>query len=185
MTTGDANSSHAPHGSSDYVRQQRRGMEDEFDVDDSGGIKDLRDAAERGRKATQELDNMKREMAFLKAGVDTESKAGQLLYKAYDGELETELIQAEASELGILKGNAPASQQESTTRDVAGVQEREALAGDSISPEVSTQNPYDQGFQEFKTAYDSGKPKDESAARFVHTVLEAAGRGDERVIDRR
>ena len=78
-------------------------MEDEFDVSDSSGIKDLRDAAERGRKATQELDDMKREMAFIKAGVDTDSKAGQLLYKAYDGELETELIQAEASELGILQ----------------------------------------------------------------------------------
>ena len=160
-------------------------MEDEFDVSDSSGIKDLRDAAERGRKATQELDDMKREMAFIKAGVDTDSKAGQLMNKAYDGELETELIQAEASELGILKGDAQAPQQDSSTQDVAGVQERQALAGDSISPEVNTQSPYEQGFQEFKTAYDSGKPKDESAARFVHTVLEAAGRGDDRVIDSR
>ena len=160
-------------------------MEDEFDVDDSGGIKDLRDAAERGRKATQELEDMKREMAFIKAGVDTDSKAGQLLYKAYDGELETELIQAEASELGILKGDVQAPQQESPTRDVAGVQEREALAGDSVSPEVNTQSPYEQGCQEFKTAYDSGRSKEDSAARFVHTVLEAAGQGDERVIDGR
>ena len=160
-------------------------MEDGLDVEDSGGIKDLREAAERGRKATQELEDMKREMAFIKAGVDTDSKAGQLLYKAYDGELETELIQAEASELGILKGDVQAPQQESPTRDVAGVQEREALAGDSVSPEVNTQSPYEQGFQEFKTAYDSGRSKEDSAARFVHTVLEAAGQGDERVIDGR
>ena len=62
------------------------------------GIKELRDAADRGKKATQELDAMKREMAFLKAGVDTDTKAGQLLYKAYDGELETAAIQAEWSE---------------------------------------------------------------------------------------
>ena len=107
-------------------------MEDELDIEDSGGIKDLREAAERGRKATQELDDIKREMAFIKAGVDTESKAGQLLYKAYDGELETELIQAEASELGILKGDVQAPPQDSPTDDVAGVQEREALAGDSV-----------------------------------------------------
>ena len=73
--------------------------------------------------------------------------------------------------------------QESTTRDVAGVQEREALAGDSVSPEVNTQSPYEQGFQEFKTAYDAGRSKEDSAARFVHTVLEAAGQGDERVYD--
>ena len=62
-----------------------------------GSIKELRDAADRGKKATQELDAMKREMAFLKAGVDTDTKAGQLLYKAYDGELVTEAIQAEWS----------------------------------------------------------------------------------------
>ena len=43
------------------------------DEQDSGGIKELREAAERGRKAAQELDSMKREMAFLKAGVDTDS----------------------------------------------------------------------------------------------------------------
>ena len=48
--------------------------------EDTGGIKDLREAAERGKKATQENDALKREMAFLKAGVDTESKAGQLLF---------------------------------------------------------------------------------------------------------
>ena len=160
-------------------------MEDELDIEDSGGIKDLREAAERGRKATQELDDIKREMAFIKAGVDTESKAGQLLYKAYDGELETELIQAEASELGILKGDVQAPPQDSPTEDVAGIQEREALAGDSVSPEVNTQSPYEQGFQEFQKAYDAGRSKEDSAAKFVHTVLEAASQGDERVVSGR
>ena len=64
-------------------------MEEESVVqEDAGSIKDLRDAADRGRKATQELDQVKREMAFLKAGVDTDTKAGQLLFKAYDGELD-------------------------------------------------------------------------------------------------
>ena len=66
---------------------------------DTGGIKELRDAADRGREAMQERDQLKREMAFMKAGVDTDSKAGQLLFKAYDGELDTEAIQAEWQEL--------------------------------------------------------------------------------------
>ena len=64
-------------------------------------------------------------------------------------------------------------------------QQRQALAEDSVSVEASTQSPYEQGFQEFKKAYDEGSPKEDSAARFVHTVLEAAGQGDERVIDGR
>ena len=153
---------------------------------DPNGIKELRDAADRGREAIQERDQLKREMAFMKAGVDTDSKAGQLLFKAYDGELETESIQAEWQELAPtpvpVEQPEPAQDTVNET-DTQVSQQRQALAEDSVSVEASTQSPYEQGFQEFKTAYDSGRPKDESAARFVHTVLEAAGRGDERVID--
>jgi len=155
---------------------------------DTGGIKELRDAADRGREAIQERDQLKREMAFMKAGVDTDSKAGQLLFKAYDGELETESIQAEWQEL--VPTSAPVEQPEQAQdtvneADTQVAEQRQALAEDSVSVEASTQSPYEQGFQEFKKAYDEGSPKEDSAARFVHTVLEAASQGDERVISGR
>ena len=154
-------------------------------ADETGGIKELRDAADRGREAIQERDLLKREMAFMKAGVDTDSKAGQLLFKAYDGELETESIQAEWQEL--VPTSAPVEQPEQAQdivneTDTQVSQQRQALAEDSVSVEAGTQSPYEQGFQEFKKAYDAGTPKEDSAARFVHTVLEAAGQGDERVL---
>ena len=152
---------------------------------DTGGIKELRDAADRGREAIQERDQLKREMAFLKAGVDTDSKAGQLLFKAYDGELDTESIQAEWQELNPTPTPVvePEQAQETVSEaDTRVADQRQALAEDSVSVEASTQSPYEQGFQEFKTAYDAGRSKEDSAARFVHTVLEAAGKGDERVI---
>jgi hypothetical protein len=152
---------------------------------DTGGIKELRDAADRGREAIQERDQLKREMAFMKAGVDTDSKAGQLLFKAYDGELDTEAIQAEWQELAPTPSPVvePEQAQETVNEtDTQVSQQRQALAEDSVSVEASTQSPYEQGFQEFKTAYDAGRSKEDSAARFVHTVLEAAGKGDERVI---
>ena len=152
---------------------------------DPNGIKELRDAADRGREAIQERDQLKREMAFMKAGVDTDSKAGQLLFKAYDGELDTEAIQAEWQELA--PSSVPVEQPEPAQdtvneTDTQVADQRQALAEDSVSVEASTQSPYEQGFQEFKTAYDSGRSKEDSAARFVHTVLEAAGQGDERVV---
>lgn len=147
-----------------------------------GSIKELRDAADRGKKASQELDSMKREMAFLKAGVDTDSKVGQLLYKAYDGELDTASIQAEWSELSPAAA-APPSEPD-TTDDARVSQERQDLAGDSVPPENQTESPYDAGHREFKAMMDAGRPKEDSAARFVHTVLEAAGgnRPDPRVL---
>ena len=159
------------------------------DNQDPSGIKELRDAAERGRKASQELDQMKREMAFLKAGVDTDSKAGQLLFKAYDGELDTDLLRTEAEELGILKDVQPVSQSEpdSTEADVQVAQQRRDLAADSIAPDTQTESPYDAGHRQFQEMIADGRPKDDSAARFVHTVLEAAGGAnpDPRVISDR
>ena len=142
-----------------------------------GSIKELRDAADRGKKATQELDAMKREMAFLKAGVDTDTKAGQLLYKAYDGDLETAAIQAEWSEL-VPAAAAPPPAETVDATDTQVAQQRQDLAGDAIPPENQTENPYDAGHRAFKEALDAGRPHEDSAARFVHTVLEAAGGGD-------
>ena len=157
--------------------------------EDTGGIKDLREAAERGKKATQENDALKREMAFLKAGVDTESKAGQLLFKAYDGELDVESIRTEADELGLFKSSEePAPVMEQTpSEDRQATTDRQALAETSVPPGSQTESPYDAGHREFKEMLDKGRPTEDSAARFVHTVLEAAGGSnpDQRVISDR
>ena len=151
------------------------------------GIKDLREAADRGRKATQELEDVKREMAFLKAGVDTETKAGQLLFKAYDGEMNTEAIQAEWQEL--VPTATPPGQPEAgaTGEDILVAEQRQKLAEDAVPPESQTESPYDAGHREFKTMMDAGRPKEDSAARFVHTILEAAGgdKPDPRVLSDR
>ena len=151
------------------------------------GIKELRDAADRGKKASQELDAMKREMAFLKAGVDTDTKAGQLLYKAYDGELDTESIQAEWSELVPAAAAPPPEPETVDATDTQVAEQRRELAGDSVPPGTQTESPYDAGHREFKEMLDAGRPKEDSAARFVHTVLEAAGgdNPDSRVLSER
>ena len=49
-------------------------------------IKSLRKAAEAGKQAQNELAEMKRELLFAKAGIDTGSKIGKLLFKTWDGE---------------------------------------------------------------------------------------------------
>tara|TARA_R110002051_G_C8534077_1_gene470043 strand:- start:26 stop:496 length:471 start_codon:yes stop_codon:yes gene_type:complete len=152
---------------------------------ESGSIKELRDAADRGKQASQELNAMKREMAFLKAGVDTDSKVGQLLYKAYDGELDTPSIQAEWSELAPAAATPPS--EPDTTDDARVSQQRQDLASDNVPPENQTESPYDAGHRQFQEMVADGRPKDDSAARFVHTVLEAAGGAnpDPRVISDR
>jgi len=157
-------------------------------ADETSGIKELRDAADRGKEAIAERDQLKREVAFMKAGVDTETPAGKLLFKAYDGELDSASIKRDWD--ALVPASVPVVEPEPAQDNVTPVdtqvsEQRQALAEDSVPVEATTQSPYDQGFTEFKTAWDSGKPKDEAAAKFVHTVLEAAGKGDERVISPR
>ena len=157
-------------------------------ADETGGIKELRDAADRGKEAIAERDQLKREIAFMKAGVDTDSKAGQLLFKAYDGELDTESIKAEWQELAptpVPVVEPEPAQETVTEADTQVAEQRQALAEDNVPVEATTQSPYDKGFQEFKEMYDAGSPKEDSAARFVHTVLEAASQNDERVLSDR
>jgi len=150
------------------------------------GIKELRDAADRGRKASQELEEMKREMAFLKAGVDTDTKAGQLLFKAYDGDLDPDLLRVEAEELGILKGAdpEPVPEPEVTEAEAQVARQRRDLVSDQVPPDTQTESPYDAGHRQFKEMLDAGRPKEDAAAAFVSTVIEAASSGDERVLSR-
>lgn len=53
-----------------------------------------------------------RELAFIKAGIDTENGVGKLLAKTYDGDLEPDSIKTFAQEYGIEVGEVGPRQQE-------------------------------------------------------------------------
>lgn len=82
---------------------------------EGAGLPQVREAYNRERARAAELETQlaeaqaaQRENAFLRAGVDLDSKAGSLVAKAYDGELDTEAIRTFASDIpGALRGQAP------------------------------------------------------------------------------
>lgn len=78
---------------------------------------ELRKAADRGRAATAENETLKRELAFAKAGIDTDSKAGKMLLKSYEGDLTAEAIKAEAEEIGLFQPKVPASTETATAEE--------------------------------------------------------------------
>lgn len=78
---------------------------------------ELRKAADRGRAAQAEAEALRRELAFAKAGIDTDSKAGKMLLKSYEGELTVEAIKAEAEEIGLFKPQEPASTETATPEE--------------------------------------------------------------------
>lgn len=64
--------------------------------------------AEAGKAAVAEAAQARRELAFLKAGVDLDTPQGKLLAKAYDGEPTVEAVKAAAVEFGVLTADTPA-----------------------------------------------------------------------------
>ena len=79
--------------------------QDDDDRDDRGDRSgDKPGWRRRLEKKAQRADDLARENAFLKAGVNPDDPKAKWLVKGYDGELTPEAIKAAASEAGILGG---------------------------------------------------------------------------------
>jgi hypothetical protein len=111
--------------------------DDDFDSDvesdgpegDQGDIKSLRRAANSKKKLEQELLNLKRELAFAKAGIDPNDPKMRYFVKGYDGEMSGDAVRVAAMEAGFLQASQP--QQEQIPASVAAAQDRvvQAAAG--------------------------------------------------------
>lgn len=142
--------------------------------------KELRQAAEAGRKALAEAEAARRELAFVKAGVDTDSKLGQLLLKTYEGELTMEAIVAEATELGAIK--VPASTEpEINETERSQSRERQALSSEAQPAGSTDEHPKVRARVAFEDAVKNGDPRDVAAGAALAEILKAAHAGDPRV----
>lgn len=81
-------------------------IEDDFDQDldneDQESASDLRKAARRGAKAMKELEMLRKELAFYKAGISMDDPKMKYFVKGYDGEMTAEAIRQAALEAGFM-----------------------------------------------------------------------------------
>lgn len=91
-------------------------------------IKALREAAERGKQAERELDALRRENAFRRAGIDPDDKKASYFVKGYEGDLDPQAIQSEAREVGLIAPPGPSAEQQA---QLDGSQRIEQMAGQS------------------------------------------------------
>ena len=141
-------------------------------------VSELRKAAEAGKSARQEADLAKKELAFVKAGINTDTKPAQALLRSYDGDLTTDAIQAEAREWSLLETPAPAEKPDYSAE--AEQQElRDQVNTGEPAPDTQPQvSLVEQAFKEFHTDREGGKSQTEATNQVIGKIIKAAAMGD-------
>jgi hypothetical protein len=86
---------------SNYTEEIDTDQEDDFETEDRTPA-NLRRAANQAKKLKAELDSLKRELAFTKAGLPFDDPKINYFVKGYEGDLNPETIRKAALEAGFL-----------------------------------------------------------------------------------
>jgi hypothetical protein len=157
---------------------------DEHPDDDELALPGLRKAAKEGKKAIERNAQLEREMLFLKAGIDTDSKLGKMLLTTFEGD-DLDALKAEAIEIGLLPDPAdPAQQPEQGRQDD---QLRQSLHDGLSTGQPSgqtapeTKHPRHAALENYQVAIRDGADEGAARTQAMESVLEAAAQGDKRV----
>lgn len=168
--------------------------EDENDLENEGGnenpnLRHIREKAERTEKAEAAEASLRREVAFLRAGIDTDSKLGALFQRSYEGDVtDVDALVAEAKELGVpFKGqSAPVEEPQSEeSNEPTGSDQRRELANNAPADSGEQEHPWVRAEAAFKDAQSSGARWEEAGGEAVRILAQAANAGDERAIVKR
>lgn len=91
----------------DFSTEQSEESAQEQANKDRKWVRDLEKRAKEASAAKAEADAAKRELAFLKAGIDVSTPQGKLFAKAYDGDFTVEAVAAAAEEYGVIEAKSP------------------------------------------------------------------------------
>lgn len=144
-------------------------------------VSELRKAAEGGKAAKAEADLLRRELAFTKAGINTDSKPAQALLKSYDGELTTEAIKAEATEWGLLTASTPeppAADPEDYSADADLQAMRDASAGNPAPNEAPQKTAAEKALAGYEEDRGAGFGATEATNRAIGRMIQSAAAGD-------
>jgi hypothetical protein len=138
--------------------------------DDTSNIRALRQAAEDGKRAREEAAEARRELLFVKAGVDTESKLGQLLFKTYEGN-DLEALKQEWTELS--GSSAPTSDPGPTGSEQAVDNVRDQLRNAPPGgAEPAQVDAYALSFETYHSDLAKGLPTDTARENAVSVLFE-------------
>lgn len=107
-------------------------IEEDFDQDldneEQESASDLRKAARRGAKAAKELEMLRKELAFYKAGILMDDPKMKYFVRGYDGEMTAEAIRQAAIEAGFVASQGEPEQIDETQQQAFSAQQRVVAA---------------------------------------------------------
>lgn len=142
-------------------------------------IKKLRAEAEQAKALQKELEAKERQIAFLQAGVDTNSKLGQMLMKTYEGEMSTDAIRAEAIEIGLFAADDSGADEVVSEDEVQYQDARNKLAaGATARFEPASVSATDAAFIQYNDARREGLSTADAQDLAFASFISAGARGD-------
>ena len=100
-----------------YIEDDVDPNEEDMDVTEESSPRGLRRAANKSKKLEQELEQMRRELAFTKAGINPDDPKMRYFVKGYEGDMTAEAVRQAALEAGFL-----ASQQQDQSQQAEAIQ---------------------------------------------------------------
>ena len=155
--------------------------QDDITEDEPDTGNDLAAAKAAASRAKKREDATKREMVFVKAGIDTDTPKGQAALKAYDGELNKDAVSAWYGDVfgaPAIKGDEPSAAEVALTEDRQYV----ATGGDPGPTSESHEHPHTEGIARAGEVWRQTFDVDKAAAAFLGPVFTAAAQGDPRVL---
>lgn len=162
-------------------------------VDQARNQRELARRATAGEQATAELAQAQRELAFLRAGIKSDTSIGQLFVKGYEGELTTEAIKAAAAEIpGLLEAPAqlpaegeqqPQGEQQPSDEELAEQRTRQQLAQGTGPNQIPQEKPGVEAASELVTQFrQEGRRQEVAQGLGVAALATAAAKGDKSVL---
>jgi ribosomal protein L12E/L44/L45/RPP1/RPP2 len=156
----------------------------DHEQDQADVLAGLREAASKGKAAITENEQLRKELLFARAGIDTETKLGKLLFRTFEGTDVNEL-KTEAAELGIAPASStppPAARGAQDDEQDQADFRRTFSGGDAPDGRDEGPHPLDDALGNFYADVKRGTPRESAALAAIDRILVAGANGDKRVI---
>ena len=140
-------------------------------------IRELEENAKKGKQAA----SLERELAFVKAGIDTDKGLGKFFFENYKGELNKDAVLSAAAELGIVE--AQTKDPQITEEEKNSTRERQNVSqGAATQTDKPTKHPREEALDNALAAQKQGATMEQSGAAYLNTLVKRYAEGDKRAV---